>query len=101
MIPQPRNPRRVKVFGDYDTTKAPKGGGGDALHSFENRTKDEFGGKMHTIINVVLKDFYTTYKINPYVESIAIDMNKNGRIDAEDFKTVINEMIFLLIYASS
>ena len=51
------NPRRVKVFGDYDTNKAPQGGGGDALHSFENRTKDSFGGKMHTAINAVLIDF--------------------------------------------
>jgi very-short-patch-repair endonuclease len=85
------NPRRVKVFGDYDTTNAPKGGGGDALHSFENRTKDEFGGKMHTIINVVLKDFYTTYKINPYVESIAIDMNKNGQGPIVKWEVIVAE----------
>ena len=85
------NPRRVKVFGNYDTTKAPDGGGGDALHSFESRKGDKFGGQMHSAINVTLLDFYKTYKINPYVESISIDMNTNGLGPTVKWEVIVAE----------
>ncbi len=71
------SPLKVKVTGNYDTSKAPLGGGGDALHSFQSRKKDKFGGKMHEIVNAALRDVYKQ-KINPFIESITITMGSKG-----------------------
>ena len=54
------NPPKFKIEANYDA--AVVGGGGDALHSFERRKSDKFGGKMNTIIMKVLDEFYKTYK---------------------------------------
>lgn len=53
----------------------PSPGDYDGMHSFESRTKDGFGGKMHTKINTALKDFYKTNKLNPSISAINIVMN--------------------------
>ena len=68
---------QVKISGGYTV---PKGTPqmADALHSFEERTKDGFGGKMHTIVTKALKDFYKTYKVNPTITSINILMDGNN-----------------------
>jgi len=63
-----------KVTGSYKANA----GDWDGMHSFESRVSDGFGGKMHTKINEALKEFYTTKKLNPYVSSIKITMDKNN-----------------------
>jgi hypothetical protein len=66
------SPFEVKVSGNYDTSLAPYGGGGDAQHSFESRKKDKFGGTMNTILNALLKKIYTDIKINPKITLINV-----------------------------
>jgi hypothetical protein len=63
-----------KVTGSYKASN----GDWDGMHSFESRQSDGFGGKMHTKVNEALKEFYTTKKLNPYVSSIKITMDKNN-----------------------
>jgi hypothetical protein len=63
-----------KVTGSYKASN----GDWDGMHSFESRKSDGFGGKMHTKVNEALKEFYTTKKLNPYVSSIKITMDKNN-----------------------
>ena len=63
-----------KVTGSYKANA----GDWDGMHSFESRVSDGFGGKMHTKVNEALKEFYTTTKLNPYVSSIKITMDKNN-----------------------
>ena len=62
---------QLKISGYYNPPK----GDYDAMHSFESRTKDGFGGKMHTIVSKALKDFYQSYKLNPTITSINILMD--------------------------
>lgn len=53
----------------------------DAMHSFESRKvngKSVVIGGVHTKMNAALKDFYKTFKLNPYVSSIKITMDKNA-----------------------
>ena len=53
----------------------------DAMHAFEGRKVDDKSvtvGGVHTKINAALKDFYTTKKLNPYVSSIKVTMDKNA-----------------------
>lgn len=69
------NPFEVKISGNYNTSLAPLGSGGDAKHSFESRRKDKFGGQMNTITNEVLKKIYTEVKINPKVTLINITID--------------------------
>jgi len=76
IITQSENPIKVIVKGVYDTKLAPiDPGGGDALHSFESRTKDNFGGGLHTTVNTALKQVYDK-GFNPFVSSMKIDINK-------------------------
>lgn len=82
------SPLKVKVTGNYDTSKAPLGGGGDALHSFQSRRKDKFGGKMHEIVNTALRDVYKQ-NINPFIESISIDMGQNGNGPIVNWEVII------------
>ena len=70
------SPIQVKVFGTYDTTKAPQGGGGDALHSFQSRKKDTFGGRMNDAVNLALLEVYEK-GINPYIQSLKIEFSPN------------------------
>lgn len=72
------SPIKITIKGSYDTSLAPQGGGGDALHSFENRKKDDFGGAMNGIINSVLLSVYNK-KINPYVSSLSIKFGPNEK----------------------
>jgi hypothetical protein len=65
------SPPKLKVVGYYDTKLAPLGGGGDAFHSWETRTKDRFGGNMTTILQGELNYFYEK-GINPVIEKISI-----------------------------
>jgi hypothetical protein len=53
----------------------------DAMHAFEGRVVNDKSvtvGGVHTKINAALKDFYTTKKLNPYVSSIKVTMDKNA-----------------------
>ena len=84
------SPKKVKVFGEYDTSKAPAGGGGDALHSFESRVKDSFGGRMNTAVNAELRDFYAK-GLNPNVESITIDMGSTSKGPIVKWEVIISE----------
>jgi hypothetical protein len=84
------NPMKVQVKGNYDTSLAPKGGGGDALHSFENRKKDDFGGAMNSVVNMALKQVYNK-RVNPYVASISIDMPPKGQGPKVFYEVVITE----------
>ena len=43
----------------------------DALHSFESRKSDGFGGKMSTKINAALRDLYSK-GINPDIKKLDI-----------------------------
>ena len=70
------SPIQVKVFGTYDTTKAPKGGGGDALHSFQSRKSDDFGGRMNDAIILASLEIYEK-GINPYVKSLKVEFSPN------------------------
>lgn len=62
---------QVKVTGSYN----PARGDYDQMHSFESRVKDGFGGKMHTKVNIALKNFYKTYKLNPTISAMNIVMD--------------------------
>lgn len=76
------NPIKISVKGNYDTSLAPGGGGGDALHSFESRKSDGFGGSMNGIINSVMLSVYNR-KINPFISSLSVKFSpseKNGPI---------------------
>lgn len=84
------SPMKVQVKGNYDTSLAPKGGGGDALHSFENRKKDDFGGAMNSVVNMALKQVYNK-RVNPYVASIKIDMPPKGQGPKVFYEVVITE----------
>ena len=62
---------QLRINGSYNPPK----GDYDAMHSFESRKSDGFGGKMHTKVNTALKDFYKKYKLNPTISSINIVMD--------------------------
>lgn len=70
------SPMEVKVFGTYDTSKAPNGGGGDALHSFQSRKSDDFGGRMNDAIILASLEIYEK-GINPYVKSLKVEFSPN------------------------
>lgn len=72
------NPIKISVKGNYNTSLAPNGGGGDALHSFDSRKSDNFGGAMNGIINSVLLSVYNK-NINPYVSSLSIKFGPNEK----------------------
>lgn len=74
---QSESPYQVRVFGKYDTNKAPQGGGGDALHSFQSRAKDDFGGRMNDAIIWAMIEMYEK-KLNPYVKSLSIKFTPNA-----------------------
>jgi hypothetical protein len=61
------------VFGEYDTTKV--GGGGDALHSFDSRKSDSFGGRMNSAIMYGLNYVYENGCINPSVNNLEIEIS--------------------------
>jgi hypothetical protein len=63
----------ILVKGSYS---APKGDA-DALHSFERRKSDGFGGKMLTKINEKLREVYKA-GINPDVTDIKIDIDSTN-----------------------
>jgi hypothetical protein len=70
---------KILIKGSYT---APKGDA-DALHSFERRKSDGFGGRMTTKINEQLAVLYNK-KINPDVLSIKITVDsKNYKVDWE------------------
>ena len=68
---QSESPYQVRIFGVYDTSKAPDGGGGDALHSFQSRKGDKFGGRMNDAIIWSMIEMYEK-KLNPFVKSLSI-----------------------------
>jgi hypothetical protein len=55
---------------------APKGDW-DAMHSFQSRKKDGFGGKVHEKIEKKLKELYDK-GINPEVKSIKVKMDESS-----------------------
>ena len=68
---------QVKVSDSYKVGT----GDWDAMHAFESRVVNDKSvtvGGVHTKINAALKDFYTTKKLNPYVSSIKVTMDKNA-----------------------
>jgi len=84
------SPIKVQVKGNYDTGLAPQGGGGDALHSFENRTKDDFGGAMNSVVNSALTQVYNK-GINPFVSSITVDMGSKNKGPVVKWEVIITE----------
>jgi len=55
----------------------------DALHSFEKRKSDGFGGKMSTIIREKLRELYNQ-GINPDITNLKINVDsKNYKVDWE------------------
>ena len=63
-----------------DGYNAPKGDA-DALHSFERRRKDKFGGMMTSKIEKKLREVYN-YGVNPDIVNINIKVDsKNYRVD--------------------
>jgi predicted chitinase len=85
-----QTPRKVRVFGSYDTRLAPSGGGGDALHSFQSRKKDNFGGRMNDAVQFQLKDFHSK-GINPQVESIKIEMPPSDKGPVVNWEVIVGE----------
>lgn len=71
------SPLEIKIFGSYDTTKAPNGGGGDALHSFQSRIGDKFGGRMNDGVILAMLEIYEK-GINPFVKSVSVNFTPNG-----------------------
>ena len=63
----------IKVTGSYT---APKGDA-DALHSFERRKSDGFGGRMSTKINEKLKEVYDA-GINPDITGLNIKIDSTS-----------------------
>ena len=53
---------------------------GDALHSFESRKSDGFGGKMSTKINDEMRKMYKK-GINPDVSDVKIDVDLEGKVN--------------------
>ena len=53
-----QKPKIVKVVGNYDLNIVGKQSDGDAMHSFESRKIDNFGGRINTIVDAELKKFY-------------------------------------------
>ena len=76
---------QVKISGSYNPSK----GDYDGMHSFESRTKDGFGGKMHTKVNTALKNFYKTYKTNPTISAMNIVMDDTNWV--VKWEVLINE----------
>ena len=62
---------QVKVTGSYN----PPPNDYDAMHSFQSRQKDGFGGKMNDKVNTALKNFYKTHKLNPTISALNVVMN--------------------------
>ena len=74
----------LKVKLDTISYKAPAGDW-DAMHSFQTRKKDGFGGKVHEKIEKELKKLYDK-GINPEVKSLKIKMDESNwtvTVDAE------------------
>ena len=62
----------------------PPRGDYDAMHSFQSRKRDGFGGKMNTIVNAALLKFYTELSLNPEITSIKINADDtNWRVTWE------------------
>ena len=59
------------VKGEYFPPK----GDYDAMHSFQSRKKDGFGGKMNTLVNEALVKFYKELGLNPEITAIKITMD--------------------------
>jgi hypothetical protein len=71
--PSKINTGRVIVEGEY----SPAPGDYDAMHSFQSRKKDGFGGKMNTKVNEALYRFYQSGR-NPEITSIDIKMDDSA-----------------------
>jgi len=74
----------LKVKLDTISYKAPAGDW-DAMHSFQTRKKDGFGGRVHEKIEKELKKLYDK-GINPEVKSLKIKMDESNwtvTVDAE------------------
>lgn len=56
---------------------APKGDA-DALHSFERRKSDKFGGRMTSKIDSYLKKVYETLNVNPDVKDLTINVDSKN-----------------------
>lgn len=56
---------------------APKGDA-DALHSFERRKSDKFGGRMTSKIDSYLKKVYETLNVNPDVKDLTINVDSKS-----------------------
>lgn len=67
------------VYGQYNTSLAPNGGGGDAIHSFQNRVSDNFGGRMNDAIQQCLKQLYNE-KVNPMVKDLFIRVTGDKKL---------------------
>lgn len=66
--------KRVEVTGEY----SPKKGDWDALHSFQSRKSDGFGGKMNTKVNEALVKYWTEEKRNPTISKIEITIDETA-----------------------
>jgi hypothetical protein len=63
---------RVEVSGEY----SPRRGDWDAVHSFQSRRSDGFGGKMNDIVNAALVKFFEEEHANPDISKIEIEIDE-------------------------
>lgn len=76
----------LKLFENYSATQAATSltgeyvaptGDWDAMHSFQTRKKDGFGGRVHEKIDNLLKGFYETTGKNPEIKKLTITMDES------------------------
>ena len=79
------SPTKIIVEGTFK----PRAGDYDAMHSFQARKKDGFGGKMNTKVNTALEKFYKEFGKNPEITKIEIKMDDVNWI--VDWKVTIEE----------
>lgn len=66
--------KKVEVSGEY----SPRPGDWDAVHSFQSRRSDGFGGKMNDIVNEALVKFFEEEHANPDISKIEIEIDEDS-----------------------
>ena len=85
------SPIQLKVYGTYHADLAPKGNLGDALHSFQSRRDDDFGGRMNDAIILASLELYEK-GINPFVKSLKVSFSPNASTGPDvNWEAIITE----------
>lgn len=64
--------KKVEVSGEY----RPSPGDWDAVHSFQSRRSDGFGGRMNDIVEEALVKFWSEHGLNPDITKIEIKIDE-------------------------